>query len=208
MSILELRQYTMVPCRRDDFARIFDREFVESQEVLGIDVVGQFLDADRPDRYVWLRAFPDMKGRRAALDAFYTGPVWAEHSGDANETMTEWHDVLLLAPAWEGSGFSDLPPRRARGETAGDRPGGDIFASIVDVEPSAMRDVVETVRRGAANLLGAYRTLHAPNTYPRLPIRDDASVLVLFARSPDRLPVLDRPGLQLRLKPTARSRLR
>ena len=34
--IVELRQYTVYPERRDDLITLFDREFVESQEALGM----------------------------------------------------------------------------------------------------------------------------------------------------------------------------
>ncbi len=54
---------------------LFDREFIESQEELGMRVLGQFRDLSRPDRFVWLRGFPDMSSRRDALAAFYGGPV-------------------------------------------------------------------------------------------------------------------------------------
>jgi hypothetical protein len=44
--VLELRQYTLHPGKRDVLIELFDREFVESQEVLGMDLVGQFRDLD------------------------------------------------------------------------------------------------------------------------------------------------------------------
>jgi hypothetical protein len=68
--ILELRQYTLHPGRRDDLIELFDREFVETQEAVGIQVIGQFRDLDKPDRFVWLRGFNDMPGRAQSLTAF------------------------------------------------------------------------------------------------------------------------------------------
>src|SRR5829696_7935028 len=56
-SVLELRQYTLHPGKRDVLIELFEREFVESQEALGMQLVGQFRDADDPDRFVWLRGF-------------------------------------------------------------------------------------------------------------------------------------------------------
>ena len=94
--IVELRQYTLHPGTRDELIDLFDREFVESQEALGMQVLGQFRDLRRPDRFVWLRAFPDMETRAAALASFYGGPVWAAHSDQANATMIDFDDVLLL----------------------------------------------------------------------------------------------------------------
>ena len=73
--IVELRQYTLVPGQRDVLVELFDREFVESQEALGMRILGTFRDLDRDDRFVWLRAFDDMATRLAGLTAFYSGAV-------------------------------------------------------------------------------------------------------------------------------------
>lgn len=76
MSIVELRQYTLHPGARETLIELFEREFVTGQQSVGITVGGRFRDLDDPDRFVWLRAFPDMTRRRRSLEAFYTGPVW------------------------------------------------------------------------------------------------------------------------------------
>ncbi|MGO4424737.1 NIPSNAP family protein, partial [Streptomyces sp. MCAF7] len=74
-AVIELRQYTLRPGRRDELIELFDREFVETQEETGMVVLGQFRDLDDPNRFVWLRGFPDMTVRHRALTAFYGGPV-------------------------------------------------------------------------------------------------------------------------------------
>ena len=61
--VLELRQYTLRPGMRDVLIELFEREFVESQEALGMTLVGQFRDLDDPNRFVWLRGFADMTTR-------------------------------------------------------------------------------------------------------------------------------------------------
>jgi hypothetical protein len=45
---------------------LFDREFVESQEALGMKIISQFRDLDNPNRFVWLRGFLDMPFRAQA----------------------------------------------------------------------------------------------------------------------------------------------
>ena len=65
--VVELRQYTLHPGTRERFVDLFQREFVESQEAAGMTLIGFFRDLDDPDRYVWLRGFPDMEKRQAAL---------------------------------------------------------------------------------------------------------------------------------------------
>jgi len=50
---------------------LFDREFIEPQEALGVKVIGQFRDVDNRNRFVWLRGFRDMVSRAQALQDFY-----------------------------------------------------------------------------------------------------------------------------------------
>jgi hypothetical protein len=71
--VVELRQYTLKPGKRDVLINLFDREFIESQESVGIEVIGQFRDLDHSDRFVWLRGFRDMTSRAKALTDFYGG---------------------------------------------------------------------------------------------------------------------------------------
>jgi len=104
--IIELRQYTLHPGRRDELIELFDREFVETQEAVGIQVIGQFRDLDDTDRFVWLRGFNDMPARAQSLNAFYGGPVWKAHREAANATMIDSDNVLLLRLAHPTSGFS------------------------------------------------------------------------------------------------------
>ncbi|MFB7148136.1 MULTISPECIES: NIPSNAP family protein [Streptomyces] len=79
LAVVELRQYTLRPGRRDDLIELFDRELIETQEETGMAVLGQFRDLDDPDRFVWLRGFPDMAARHDALTAFYGGTAWGRH---------------------------------------------------------------------------------------------------------------------------------
>ncbi len=116
--IVELRRYTLHPGRRDELIELFDREFVETQEAVGIQVLGQFYDLDDPDQFVWLRGFNDMSAREQSLNAFYSGPVWRIHREAANATMIDSDNVLLLQLVHPTSGFSlqngKRPPRSSR----------------------------------------------------------------------------------------------
>src|SRR5881396_4339765 len=80
--VVELRQYTLHPGMRDTLIELFDREFVEPQEALGMKVIGQFRDLERPDRFVWLRGFSDMPSRKQMLADFYGGPEKGEMGSD------------------------------------------------------------------------------------------------------------------------------
>jgi hypothetical protein len=183
--IVELRQYTLHPGKRDVLIDLFDHHLVEPQEQTGMNVIGQFRDLDHPDHFVWLRGFGNMEERKAALSEFYSGPVWAANKDAANATMVSSDDVLLLSPAWPGAGF-DLA-----GADRGSRPlgeGGMAAASIFHLEPDREADFVALFRNEVAPLLAglgaaplaAFVTEHAENTFPRLPVRAHENVFVAF----------------------------
>src|SRR2546429_9426775 len=98
-AIVELRQYTLHHDQRDVLIELFDREFVETQEAVGMTVIGQFRDLDDPDRFVWFRGYPDMATRASGLDAFYGGPGRMAHRDRANATMIDSGNVPPLGPA-------------------------------------------------------------------------------------------------------------
>jgi len=194
-AVYELRNYRLHPGARDDLIALFEREFVESQESQGIRIVATFRDLGHPDRFVWIRSFPDMDRRLAALTAFYTGPVWRAHRAAANATMIDSDDVLLLKPA---AGRLTLPatrPARAAHEDA-----EEIFRAAI-YPPGPIPAVLDARQ-------AVFVTEPGPNTFPRLPVRD-VNVRVVFGPETVREPAgLPPPQQMLRLRPTARSLLR
>jgi hypothetical protein len=176
--IYELRQYTLHPGRRDTLIELFEREFVESQEALGMRLVGTFRDLGDPDKFVWVRGFPDMPSRAQALSDFYYGPVWRTFSKEANATMIDSDDVLLLRPV------VDFPVARPES-------GGLISVRIGPLPAPSVPD----------DVLAALETINVENTFPALPVREGEELYVWFRRG-------DVPGATLRLAPTERSFLR
>ncbi|MGX5850782.1 NIPSNAP family protein [Mesorhizobium sp. PL10] len=188
--VVELRQYTLKPGRRETLIDIFDSRFIEGQEDAGMTIIGQFRDLDRPDMFVWLRGFDDMAARKEALTAFYDGPMWAAHRDAANATMIDSDDVLLLKPAWPSAGF-DLSgsQRGALAEhgkpSAHNRLTGIVVIQIHHLRPGAEadfagsfeRDVVSLLTAGG-RLLGAFISEHAENSFPRLPVRLGENVFI------------------------------
>ncbi|MFE3906287.1 NIPSNAP family protein [Streptomyces sp. NPDC059153] len=189
-AVIELRQYTLRPGRRDELIELFDREFVESQEDVGMSVLGQFRDLGDPDRFVWLRGFRDMEARHRALTNFYGGPVWAEHGPQANDTMIDSDDVLLLRPVSAGGGFTGSPSGRPPvSATAPDR----FMSATVWSFPPGRQNGIALIRDG---LLPALQetgpaplafliTEHAHNTFPGLPVRAGENVAAIFTSYPD-----------------------
>jgi NIPSNAP len=190
--IVELRQYTLHPGMRDVLIELFDREFVESQEALGMKVIGQFRVLEDPDRFIWLRGYPDMPTRDAGLAAFYDGPVWKQHREQANATMIDSDNVLLLRPAVPDSGFVFARERTPPGST--EIPGGLVVATIYYLEPSdadfaAFFDsaLAPALSAAGGDIVAVFVSETAPNNFPRLPVREGEHVLVSFATFADEL---------------------
>lgn len=189
-AIVELRQYETRPGKRDDLIDLFERHFVESQEALGMTLIGQYRDLDDPDRYVWMRGFSDMETRGAALESFYGGPIWQAHREAANATIVDNDNVLLLRSPTLRARF-DLPPRRPFGTA--NTAVGLIAVSVqaLDAQPDeALCAHFETQVRPAleaagAEVLGWMVSEASPNTYPRLPVRENEPVLVWVGRFAD-----------------------
>ena len=185
--ILELRQYTLHPGKRDVLIELFDREFVESQELLGMEIVGQFRDLDDPNRFVWFRGFRDMPSRARALEDFYGGPVWKKHREAANATMIDVSNVLLLRPARPDSEFvinSDRPRVGTKENTK-----GLIIATIYDFDEPVTDEFVgffegrlkPSLTDAGASILAYFVTDHSVNTFPRLPVREGENLFVWFS---------------------------
>ena len=233
-EIVELRQYVLHPGQRDVLIELFEREFLETQEAVGMQVLGQFRDLDDANRFVWLRGFHDMAGRLSGLRAFYDGPAWQAHRNAANATMLDSDNVLLLRPAWPGAGLAVQAGQRAQpGATAA--PGGVVDLTVFALRAPAGAALLDLCRatlspvlgRGGARTTAWYVTESTPNDFPRLPLRegepvlvgvalfDDLATVAAFARSgawareavPELAPWLAGPAECHRLAPTPRSTL-
>ncbi|MER7364382.1 NIPSNAP family protein [Nonomuraea wenchangensis] len=218
MTIYELRRYTLRPGRRDALIELFEREFVEPQEAAGMRVAGTFRDPDAPDTFTWLRGFPDMAARKAALESFYSGPVWLAHREEANATMLDSDDVLLLRALTEPAPL----PRPPVG--APESPAATYVATIYPADDDLVGHfatvVAPVLTEAGVPPVASFATEHAENTFPRLPVRSGVNVVVWFARWEEDVPDLaavDLPLVEsrltaapqrLRLRPTARSAMR
>ena len=211
--IVELRRYRLHPGKREALIDLFEREFVAPQEAVGARVLGTFRDPDRSDSFVWLRGFADMERRRAALEAFYDGPVCVKHREAANATMIDSDDVHLLRAInpqgglklnhllrYPGSGYTLLVSELR-------------FAEMVGNYHLWLRLFL---RKAGATPIASFATLPAENNFPRLPVWQNRTVHVALLRNTAALPALP-PDLRawlraepevIRLDPTAKSMLR
>jgi hypothetical protein len=189
-SIIELRQYKLAAGKQSEFVRLFDSKFVETQEAVGIRLIGQFTDHDRPDRFTWIREFPDMPARQSALEAFYFGPVWAANKATANPMLDDNDNVLLLRAAAPDSAFGKSEARPTANSATRHRM---VFAIIEYLwkQPTEgfsaffLNEVRPQLANAGLPVLGAYLPEEAPNNFPRLPVRTGEKVFVWFTAAQD-----------------------
>lgn len=166
-EVIELRQYTHHPGKRDTLIDLFERTFIEPQQDAGMRIIGTFRDLNDPDRFVWFRGFPDMVRRKEALTEFYSGPVWLANRDAANATIIDSDDVLLLRLV-EPFDFS----------AAGVAP---LFVTVFSFDRPIDRSLIDAVLQ-VVTPLTLLETEPAENTYPRLPVRAGENVLVALTR--------------------------
>ena len=231
-TVFELRQYTLYGGRRDTLISLFEKNFIESQDAVGAHVIGTFRDLDDPDRFVWLRGFRDTQARPQALEAFYgSSPAWLTHKREANATMLDSDNVLLLRPMSSPPSFRSSAPmpgsRVLYGVTIYYLDGVDEaqFAAFFD------QAILPHLTALGVHPIAILTTNEMPNNFPRLPIREHDRVFLWMARWPSEnnyasfaaqmqawsgwrdkapeavLPALMRKPEQLRLRPTTRSPL-
>lgn len=185
-QVFELRQYTLHRNQRDTLIALFEKNFIAPHEKLGSHVYGLFRDLDDPDRFVWIRGFPDMASRQPTLTAFYEkDPAWQAHRTAANATMLDSDNVLMLRPAAAGAGLPVEPsPHQS--------PEGIIGATIhylgrVDSAQFTrfFNDaILPQLTAAGVRPIARFVTEESPNNYPRLPIREHDRAFVWFARWP------------------------
>lgn len=185
--VIELRQYTLHPGRRDELVALFESKFIESQEAAGIRVLGQFRDLDDANRFVWLRGFSDLRSRAPALQSFYGGPVWKAHRNAANATMIDSDNVLLLRPV---KGSAGLPLSAHRAPASATRPASSLVLATVYLLSAPVDEefnrffetrVMPLLAAAGAPVVGRFQTETAPNEFPALPVRGGEHAFAWFA---------------------------
>jgi hypothetical protein len=232
-SVFELRQYTLYGGQRDTLISLFKKNFIGPQEAVGAHVIGTFCDIDDPDRFVWIRGFRDMPARQQSLQDFYgSSPEWNTHKKEANATMIDSDNVLLLRA---------LSPQPKFSQTVTNASGSDPVYGVTiyylgGVDTVQFAHFFDQTVLPHLNALGAHpmailATNEVPNNFPPLPVREHDRVFLWIARWPSVadyesfssqmrawsgwrdaapesvLPALMRKPEQLRLKPTAGSML-
>lgn len=185
-SLFELRNYATTPGRRDALIDMFERRFLDAYEAGGARVMGPFEVIGNEDRWVWMRALRDAKGRGEALASFYSSPAWNELSRAANATIKAVAYAMLLRQ-WSGGAFDDPTQRLAAG--AKRKRAAVIAIDIYLTKPRKEEEFARAFDAGALPHLAAlnaapfasFVTDRSENFYPRQRVRK-ASAFVTMTR--------------------------
>jgi hypothetical protein len=217
VRVVEFRNYRLRPGVREAFIDYFEERFLDSQEDVGMRVLGQFRLVGEPDRFVWIRGFEDMAARGRALRTFYEGPYWERWKGPANDMMIEWDLVHLLRPRDGSWALADRirhsPPQEGQLMR--------VVATFCHAKGSGRDEgleerIIPALEERGHRILGGFVTEMAENDYPRLPIIQEGGLLVILSLQQDgrgnrglKSILGGQPEISevLELEPTARSAL-
>ena len=107
--IVEVRTYKIKEGRRAEFIEFFETRAVPAQRSLGMQIVGPLVDLEKPDTFVWLRAFPSLEQRDLMKEAFYDGPTWKNELEAIAMPMLEGYTVALTETTGRFVMFNDSP---------------------------------------------------------------------------------------------------
>jgi hypothetical protein len=169
IKVIELRNYLIKPNLRDRFISYFERNFVESQNILGGFVLGAFSIKTEAERFFWIRGFSDMNSRSCFLPEFYGGEVWKEFGAGANEMMLEWHHVHLLKPL-ANSKTEDFSTEKRFSVIN--------FYFTEDGKIGELTDLLQTAKEFSG--ASVWVSEMTENDFPQLPVIQDGNLLAVI----------------------------
>lgn len=201
--IIDLRDYTTTPGKRDLLIERCETVLFQEQKRLGATFPGIFRDIENPDRFVWLRGMKDLAERKQILTDFYTnGEMWKANRQEVNSWIVDSDNVLLVRPISDWSS-------PATGESVVG------MYSLLGREPLSdterlQNEVEEAIIEVGGRVLVTLSTDPIENNYPRHPIRTGEFGLIWFATfEPNHYKFLDLDLVESRqLLPTTQSRMR
>jgi hypothetical protein len=184
LALLELRSYAMATGQRDALNTMFEEHFLDAYEAAGARILGVFFDAENPDRWIWIRAFPDPAARARALKGFYGSEEWLARRGAANRTIRSSSDAILLTPR-----LGDVDMWKAPAATRARPPQSVIECARFFLKKGEYQEqVAGFVQQEVLPLLGKLGATpvavlvnsHAPNLYPNARLRTGEAVVWLL----------------------------
>jgi hypothetical protein len=94
--LIEIRRYTIVPGRRDEFVEWFEAEVRPAMTAAGIRILGSFVSLDRDDVFVYLRGFADEEERERLTSSFHGSEAWTDGLRDRAIELETSYEVEVV----------------------------------------------------------------------------------------------------------------
>jgi hypothetical protein len=98
VKVIELRNYLIRPNQRDNYIKAFETNLVDTLNLMGNYVLGQYRVKDAKDNFVWIRGFDDMSSRKEALQKFFGSEFWTRNQSIPVKYLVNYMNVYLLRP--------------------------------------------------------------------------------------------------------------
>jgi hypothetical protein len=94
--LVEIRRYTIVPGRREEFVTWFETEAARAMRAVGIRILGSFVSVDDPNVFVYLRGFADEEERDRLTRAFRDSDIWTGRLRKQAQELEMGYDVEVV----------------------------------------------------------------------------------------------------------------
>src|SRR5271155_255933 len=94
--IVEMRTYTTEPGKRAQFLDVFRSRSIPAHIEIGMKILGPFCCIDKPDKFFFMRGFPDLSSREPLKAKFYEGELWKHELEHILMPMLDKYEVVLV----------------------------------------------------------------------------------------------------------------
>jgi hypothetical protein len=94
--IIEMRTYKTTSGSRSRFLEIFRAKSIPAHTEIGMKILGPFLSVEDPDKFFWMRGFPDITSRERMKAKFYEGELWKGELENILLPMLDKYEVVLV----------------------------------------------------------------------------------------------------------------
>ena len=91
----ELRQYRILPGKRDEWGGVHGGEDHPRPEAMGAVIVGSFVGAEDDETYVWIRRFESDAQLTAFNDAYYGSDEWKDELEPKVKEMLDFPSMVV-----------------------------------------------------------------------------------------------------------------
>jgi NIPSNAP len=94
--IIEMRTYKLKPGCRSRFLELFRSKSMPAHAEIGMKILGPWLSIEDPDRFFFMRGFPDLQSREPMKAKFYEGELWKSELENLLMPMIDQFEVVTV----------------------------------------------------------------------------------------------------------------